>query len=59
MPAAEPLRAPLRPPPPRRRQWLLAQSRAWIGADALEARVEEALENPVPLYAHTNARPQR
>lgn len=33
-----------------RRAWLLQQSRSWITADTLEQRIEEAIDNPVPLY---------
>lgn len=32
-----------------RRQDLLEQSRNWIRAEDLDARIEEALDNPVPL----------
>ncbi len=32
-----------------RRQVLLEQSRNWIRAEDLDARIEEALDNPIPL----------
>ena len=41
---------PPRPPHLRRRAMLLQQSRHWVTPEALGARVDEALDNPVPLY---------
>ncbi len=32
-----------------RRKQLIEQSRTWITADTLEARIEQALDNPIPL----------
>ena len=36
-----------------RRQWLLTRSRNWVTPDALEQRIREAIDNPVPLYQET------
>ena len=34
-----------------RRRWLLEQSRSWIRADQLDARIELALDNPEQLFS--------
>ena len=33
-----------------RRQELLIQSKVWITPETLDARIDEALENPIELY---------
>lgn len=33
-----------------RRAWLLGQSKGWVTAESLDSRIEEALENPSPLF---------
>ena len=35
----------------RRKEKLIEDSRHWIRPEDLEARIEEALDHPVPLYA--------
>ena len=41
--------------PARRRKWLLEQSRNWIRADQLDARIEIALDNPEKLFVSGSA----
>jgi hypothetical protein len=41
-----------------RQQTLLKDSRQWIDAESLDARIQEALDNVVPLWTEDSKRKQ-